>query len=727
MDRTEQRIDRLERLVADLDGRVGLLEHPGEPVAREEPAAPEPLTAREQLAARAELAPPVTPAAARPAPVNRPAQPAPAPQRPPMVRPDFRREDLEDLVGGRLLAWVGGVAVLLGIVFLFALGVSNGWIDEPARVLIAAVVCGGLLALGVWLHESKARTDAALASVATGIAGLFVSITVAAQVYELIPQLLAVLFAVAVGAMATGLAVRWESRGIAALGILGGLGAPVLADVAGDGGTMLILFVALASAAAVLLRQRWDWLALAAFMVATPQWAAFVIGGPPVVEQLAVLIGFGALGVAVAVGHDVRVQAERLRSSSAYLLALNAIVVAAIGYGALEYFTGESAGNAWVAGVALAHLGVGLGGRFLKITGDLRLLSLVLGAVIADVAFGLIADGPALAIGWATTGVGFALLMRRAPRPVDMAEGLLVQAGVGGHLGLALLSAIAVSDPVEVMNGYEALSPAGAAAVAALAAGCLVSARIAGERHEGWRIALDSIGLGVVAVLTALTLDGLQLVLAWTLEVVALAGIGRRTGDRVAGVGALAFLSLAAIHAIAYEAPPVSLVTGLADTGAALAAVAAVGCCLLVLAACADPEQTELRTVLRALAALTLLYLASTVVVTPFESDSAVDSALLSAHQQGQMVLSVFWALVGVGTMVVGLRRDLGVVRTAGLALLGVAVGKVFLFDLATLTSLYRVVSLVGLGLLLLGGALTWQRLRPRALTDLRETPAGVR
>ncbi len=710
MDRTEQgrRLDRLERLVADLDGRVGLLEHPEAPAARKQP--------------------PAMPAVARPAPVNRPApQPAPAPQRPPMVRPDFRREDLEDLVGGRLLAWVGGVAVLLGIVFLFALGISNGWIGEAARVAIAAAVCGGLLGLGVWLHESKARTDAALASVATGIAGLFVTITVAAQVYELVPQLLAVLFAVAVGAIATALAVRWESRGIAALGILGGLGAPVLADVVGDGGTMLILFVALASAAAVLLRQRWDWLALAAFMVATPQWAAFVILGPPVAEQLAVLIGFGALGVAVAVGHDVRVRAERLRSSSAYLLALNAIVVAAVGYGALGYHSGETAGNAWVAGVALAHLGVGLGGRFLKITNDLRLLSLVLGAVIADVAFGLIADGPALTIGWAATGVGFALLMRRTPRPVDMAEGLLVQAGVGGHLGLALLSAIAVSDPVEVMNGYEALSPAGAAAVAALAAGCLVSARIAGERHQGWRIALDSIGLGVVAVLTALTLDGLQLVLAWALEVVALAGIGRRTGDRVAGVGALAFLALGATHAIAYEAPPVSLVTGLADTGAALAAVAAVGGCLLVVAACAEPEQTELRTVLRALAALTVLYLASTVVVTPFESDSAVDSALLSAHQQGQMVLSVFWALVGVGTMVVGLRRDLGVVRTAGLALLGVAVGKVFLFDLATLTSLYRVVSLVGLGLLLLGGALTWQRLRPRALTDLRETPAGVR
>ena len=91
------------------------------------------------------------------------------------------------------------------------------------------------------------------------------------------------------------------------------------------------------------------------------------------------------------------------------------------------------------------------------------------------------------------------------------------------------------------------------------------------------------------------------------------------------------------------------------------------------------------------------------------------------------MVLSVFWALVGVGTMALGLRRDLAIVRIAGLALLGVAVAKVFLFDLATLTAGYRVVSFIGLGLLLLGGALVWQRLRPRALAGLRETPTGVR
>jgi uncharacterized membrane protein len=708
---TEQRIDRLERLVADLDARMGLLERPV-PKRMAQPANPHPVTA-DHGAARSAPAPPV--------------RVVPAPQRPPTVRLDFGRDDLEDLVGGRVLAWVGGLAVLVGIVFLFALAISNGWIGETARVAIGAAGSAGLLALGVWLHERKARTDAALASVATGISGLFITITVAAQVYELVPQLMAVVFAVGVGAVATALALRWESRGVAALGILGALAAPVLTGVAGDGGTMVILFVALASAAGVLLWQRWDWLALAAFAVATPQWIAYVVDGPPALEQLAVLIGFGALGVAVAVGHDVRVLAERLRSSSAYLLVLSAIVVSGVGWGALSEAAGEGAGNAWLAGMALVHLSVGLGGRTLRLSNDLRLLALVIGAVLADVAFGLIAGGPALAIGWGATGVGFAALVRRGPGQAGPDAGVLAQAGLGGHLALSLLSAIAVSNPVQVLDGYEPLSAAGAAAVAALAAGCLVSARIAGEKHEHWGTALDAVGLIAVAVLTAMSLDGLQLVLAWTAEAVALAAIARRTYDEVAALGALGFLALTAIHAIAFEAPPVSLVTGLAAPAAAVAALAAVAGCLVLLAALAESEPPELRTALRVLAALTLLYLASTGVVTPFESDSAVDSALLSAHQQGQMVLSVFWGLVGVGTVVVGLRRDLGVVRIAGLALLGVAVTKVFLFDLATLTSVYRVVSFIGLGLLLLGGALVWQRLRPQALSDLRETPAGVR
>ena len=53
--------------------------------------------------------------------------------------------------------------------------------------------------------------------------------------------------------------------------------------------------------------------------------------------------------------------------------------------------------------------------------------------------------------------------------------------------------------------------------------------------------------------------------------------------------------------------------------------------------------------------------------------------------------------------------------------------GKVFLYDLAALTSVYRVASFIGVGLLLLVAAFAYQRLRPEPLQDLRAMPPGLR
>ena len=58
-----------------------------------------------------------------------------------------------------------------------------------------------------------------------------------------------------------------------------------------------------------------------------------------------------------------------------------------------------------------------------------------------------------------------------------------------------------------------------------------------------------------------------------------------------------------------------------------------------------------------------------------------------------------------------GLRTHLAPIRRAGLALLGLATAKVFIVDLAALDVAYRVLSLVGLGVLLLVSALVYARL----------------
>jgi hypothetical protein len=768
-------------------------------------------------------------------------------------KPKPKRRSLEDLVGGRsledllggsVLAWVGGLAVLIGVAFLFAVGVSRGWIGEGARVLMAGAGAAALLTLGIWLHERRGRTEAALAAVATGISALFVTFVVGAQVYDVLPAPVALGMTMAVGALATYLAVRWEAQGIAALGIGGALVSPALAGAPAESGTIAILFVAAASAVGVLVRQRWDWLCFGVFLITMPQWIVYLVAGRPALEILVVLAAFGLLGAAAAVGYELRMGADTIRPCSAFLLSLNAVVLAAAGAAALSIGGEETLAKLWIAALGLVHLGIGLWcTRTGRASHDFGLLSLVIGALLANVAFAAFIEGPARALGWAGAGIGFALLIRRGRLPVKD-EGLTAL-GLGVHVALALLQALISDAPLALLDSHGPVGVGAAISLAGVAAACLVSARLADAGQHKLRIGLDIGGLAVAAYLTALMLDGALLTLAWSLEAVVLAKLATRVDDEVAawgsrahvflasihavavvapisavtdglaeplsaivavgsvagaaaacalltgrelqGVrqllemtamaalaylaavtldgaalvavlaagavvlaeiarrfdrefvayGALAYLAVGVVHVLGFEAPPSALVTGLDAAGEAAIALGALVASAIVCATSgqigsARPgvDEVPMRQWLLGAAAVAALYLASVLVVTPFQPGNATATSSpfdLDVRQQGQVLLSALWSLAGFGALVFGLRRDLQVVRLSALALLLLTVGKVFLFDLATLTSIYRVASFIGLGLFLLTAAFVWQRMRPRPLPDMRSVPEGVR
>jgi uncharacterized membrane protein len=633
----------------------------------------------------------------------------------PKERRQFRVDGLEDLLGGRVLAWVGGLAVLVGIVFLLAIAVSRGWIGEEARTIMAGLGSLALLAFGVRLYEHRGRTEAALAATPAGIAGLFATVTVASQVYELIPALLGLAGAIAVGAVATGLAIHWRAQGIGALGIIGALLGPVLVDAPNTSGAMALLFVATASATAVLMWQRWNWLAFATFFLTAPQWIWWLLDEEPhAIGAVLALSGFGLLYAAGAAGFEIRMSAPRLRVSSTVLLALNALVLGATGWFVLD-------SDGWLVALAAAHLAAGLVGiRSKRVSHELSLVALGLGTILGDVAFSQFASGLPLVFGWAAGAVGFAGLVKVArARSADLAFASL---GLGGHIALALGHALASANS-------DDLGPA-LAALGAVAVGCFVSARLAQDGHRVWRIVLDGLGLVVVAYLSAIAFDGLALVLAWCAEAVALTRLARRSNDEVATVGAGAFLSAALALTLGELAAPDALVYGLDPALPALGALAAVAGTTALAALWLPALHPRLRPALGAAAALIVLYAVSTALVTPFQpgGDTAgLPLAELGIRQQGQALLSALWALVGLAALVAGLVRDVRELRLGGLALLATAVGKVFLFDLSSLTSVYRVASFIVLGLLLLCGAFAWQRIRPRPVPDLRGMPQRLR
>ena len=125
---------------------------------------------------------------------------------------------------------------------------------------------------------------------------------------------------------------------------------------------------------------------------------------------------------------------------------------------------------------------------------------------------------------------------------------------------------------------------------------------------------------------------------------------------------------------------------------------------------------------------MSLLYLASVGIVTAFQPGAAETTVLdLPVQQQGQVLVSALWGLVGLCALLTGLRRDLRELRIGAFALLLAAVAKVFLYDLSTLGSAYRVVSFLALGALLLAASFAYQRLRPTPLPDLREVARARR
>ena len=542
-----------------------------------------------------------------PAPVAPPEPEEPAAPRPVPSLPTRRDLDLEELLGGRLLAWVGGLAVLLGIVFFVAMAVRNGWIDEPTRVVLAFLGSGALVGLGLYLFVTRGRTQAALAAVAAGLSGLYASDVAATRLYDLIDPVVGLASAGVVGALGTAIAVRWETRLVGALGILGAIGSPVLVGAETSGTTPAFMVIALVAAVGVLLWQRWDWLAAGAFVLSAPQLVVWLDANyeDHLALTLFVLALFWALYIAAAIGYELRVPVSTLRASSAMLLLGDAVLTAGAGWLMLHERDYDHGATAWVVGAALAHLLLG--------------------------------------------GFGFRQRMSR-----EIAS-LVIAVGIG-------LSAIAVG----------------------------------------------------------LALDGPALVVGWSVEAAVLAWVASVTGERRATIGVAAFLALAAVHILTIEAEPDSLYRGVEHLGEAAVALIVFAAAALVAARLVPEssrlltEEVRLKAIIETAGAAAIVYLGSVAIVDlTREAETAAEPG-----QTPQVLLSAYWALLGFGSLLYGLLRNERRLRLAGFALLAVAIAKVFIFDLSTLESIYRVLSFIALGLLLLAAAFAYQRIRDRIADD---------
>jgi uncharacterized membrane protein len=374
------------------------------------------------------------------------------------------RIEFEKLLGGRVFAWIGGLAVLLGVIFFMRSAVDSSWFTEEIRTVMGALGSFLLLLVGVWLHERKGHAEVGRIATATAIAGLYATAVVSTQTYDLFSPIFGLEAAALIGVIGVFIAVRWSSMLVAGMGILGALAAPMLVGTPTDGGSIAFVAVALAASVGVLLWQRWNWLALGAFAVSAPQlieWVWLNKSDEPSLLLLAVLVGFWVLYVASAFGYELRSRAkEALPAASWLLLLASSTLVVGMGYYVLDRVDDQIGLHAWVFGFAAAHLL--LGSAAVRFGVHREIGSLLIGGGIGLASFGAANafDGPVLVAAWSAAAAALAYLATRVdatPNPaLSNAERLLFTAG--GFLGLAIMHVLFVeAPPNSIAYGVEDL------------------------------------------------------------------------------------------------------------------------------------------------------------------------------------------------------------------------------------------------------------------------------
>jgi uncharacterized membrane protein len=259
------KLEILHRRIAVLEGELRAIRAQGGEPAPSADRAPLPEAATEQPAEPApEPATPPEPGRAT-APV--PAIPAAAAQ------PAAKTRDFEEKLGSRWAVWVGGVALALGGIFLVRYSIEQNLLSPGTRIALGGLFALLLIGAGEWLRRREHRVslpgipgaNVPAILTAAGTCTAFASAYAAYALYGLIgPGVTFVLLGLV--AVLTMIAATLHGPILAALGLLGAIGSPLLVSSDKPQPWALVIYLAFVvlPAYGVAHLRLWRWLALAA-------------------------------------------------------------------------------------------------------------------------------------------------------------------------------------------------------------------------------------------------------------------------------------------------------------------------------------------------------------------------------------------------------------------------------------------------------------------------------
>jgi uncharacterized membrane protein len=325
--RVDARLVALERGIA-----AAMPPAPAPPTHEPIPPAAEPTTS---------VAEPETPAQEAPAPPERKPPIAVPIAPPPQPAPIAPRMSLEERLGTQWAVWVGGLAVVLGGVFLVRYSIEQGLLGPGVRVTLGALLAVALIAAGEWTRRSErlsgiaglptAHIPSILTAAGTTVA--YADVYAAYALYGFLGPGSAFIM-LGLVALATLAAALLHGQTLAGLGLVGAYLTPLLvASEQPDYWSLYIYLAVVTAAAFALARVRmWRRLAIAAVVFS----AAWTLPGVGIVSVDAlgahlfhVVTGFALAAALIVAGLFLGPDAEVGRIDDVSSAALGTYLVAA--------------------------------------------------------------------------------------------------------------------------------------------------------------------------------------------------------------------------------------------------------------------------------------------------------------------------------------------------------------------------------------------------------------
>lgn len=619
----------------------------------------------ERLEAALKLPPAVSPAPEPP--VSGPAQ------APPAVSP---KPGIETAFGLTWLSRIGVITVVLALAFFFEYAFENHWITETARIGLGLV--GGAVALffGERFWKTGQRPFAQ-ALTAAGIAFLYLSFWAAFRLYHLIawPAAFGLMLLTTVAAGA--LALRYESLAIAALSLAVGYATPLLLGSEAGAWFVLAYVLILNLGSAVVVRARgWRWLEALA-LAGTVIMFATQMQGPHWVSTVFVCLYYAQFAIAPLLPVSIGVQVWAGIALAAVWLPAPGVLALVVAIAVAGLAVAEW--RNWAAGVSASFAGFWLAYAFWR-SGI---------SAITQAPF------PALTVGFL---VFLAWPVWRAwrGRTLRSQELLIMALNAACYFG-AGYSLLEVN-----YRGDEGLF---AVSTALIVAG---AARLLWVRDPQGGVLAAGIACALLVLAAPIQLVGYRVTLAWALEAAALTWMGirlRRPAALYAAavVFALVLLRLALVDSGMYARnrfyPLVVNVRFLVYLVSAISLWAA-----------AWWTRSETRFALCTyVGGHGVLLWGLGLEVSGWAERTAAPQNLRSVTSTSLSVLVAAYAVMLVAG---GVSRRSAATRVLGVALIGLVVLKLYLYDVWLLGQFYRMAAFAILGVLLLVMSYFYSRFR---------------